>query len=88
MVLVENGENLLADVHVIDNGVGIPKENLTRIFQHGFTTKEDGHGFGLHSSAIAAHDLGGNLTVTSDGPDMGATFTLSIPLHAAMEVEV
>lgn len=65
---------------VTDNGVGISKENLTRVFQHGFTTRRDGHGFGLHSGAIAAKELGGDLMVHSDGPGQGATFTLELPV--------
>jgi PAS domain S-box-containing protein len=69
-------------IAVIDNGVGIPEENLTRIFHHGFTTRALGHGFGLHSSALAAKELGGSLTVRSEGTDRGATFTLELPLHA------
>ncbi len=71
-------------VEVSDNGVGIPPENLTRIFQHGFTTKKDGHGFGLHSGANAAREMGGQLTVHSDGPSRGATFTLELPLSAGL----
>jgi PAS domain S-box-containing protein len=67
-------------ITVADNGVGIPPENLTRIFAHGFTTRRDGHGFGLHSGALAAQELGGNLTAHSDGPGQGATFTLVLPL--------
>jgi len=64
---------------VIDNGVGIPAENMSRIFTHGFTTRVDGHGFGLHSGALAAQELGGSLLVTSDGPGCGATFMLELP---------
>jgi len=67
-------------IAVSDNGVGIPVENLVRIFNHGFTTRKDGHGFGLHSSALATKELGGSLTVHSDGPGLGATFTLELPL--------
>jgi C4-dicarboxylate-specific signal transduction histidine kinase len=67
------------EVAVIDNGVGIPAENLTRIFGHGFTTRKDGHGFGLHSGALAAREIGGELGVRSDGPGRGATFTLRLP---------
>jgi PAS domain S-box-containing protein len=66
-------------IAVIDNGVGIPAENLTRIFAHGFTTRSEGHGFGLHSGALAAKELGGSLTAHSEGPGQGATFTLEIP---------
>jgi PAS domain S-box-containing protein len=67
-------------ISVIDTGVGIPKENLERIFSHGFTTRPDGHGFGLHSSALAAKALGGSLHAESAGPGQGATFTLALPL--------
>jgi C4-dicarboxylate-specific signal transduction histidine kinase len=69
-------------IAVIDTGVGIPAENLDRIFQHGFTTKPRGHGFGLHASANAARELGGSLQVTSDGAGRGATFTLALPVTA------
>ncbi len=70
---------------VQDNGVGIAPENLTRIFAHGFTTRKSGHGFGLHSAANAAREMKGTLTVASDGPGRGATFTLELPaLTAAM----
>ena len=64
---------------VEDNGVGIPAENLTRIFGHGFTTRVHGHGFGLHSSALAAKELHGSLTVRSEGPGKGAAFILELP---------
>ena len=67
-------------IEIADNGVGIPPENLTRIFSHGFTTREHGHGFGLHSAALAAKDMGGSLAVHSEGVGKGATFTLELPL--------
>src|SRR5258706_1547619 len=67
-------------ISVTDNGIGISRENLTRIFSHGFTTKRDGHGFGLHSGAIAAREMGGSLHASSDGPGQGATFALELPL--------
>ena len=70
-------------IEVADNGAGIPKENLTKIFSHGFTTKQHGHGFGLHSSALAANELGGSLTVHSDGLGKGARFTLELPFKSA-----
>jgi signal transduction histidine kinase len=77
-VRVVNGQGRVK-ISVIDNGVGIPAENLTRIFNHGFTTRKDGHGFGLHSGALAAKEMGGSLTVHSDGPGQGAAFTLELP---------
>lgn len=67
-------------IQVRDNGEGIPKENMTRIFNHGFTTKKDGHGFGLHSCAITAKEMHGSLVAESDGPGCGATFTLTFPI--------
>ena len=72
-------------IKVRDNGLGIAPQNLTRIFQHGFTTKKDGHGFGLHSSANAAREMGGDLSVHSDGPGTGATFTLELPVAEPAE---
>jgi PAS domain S-box-containing protein len=68
-------------VSVSDNGIGISPENMTRIFAHGFTTKKNGHGFGLHSAALAAQEMGGRLDVHSDGPGAGATFTLELPIN-------
>jgi Na+/proline symporter/signal transduction histidine kinase len=67
---------------VMDNGVGIPAEDLERIFQHGFTTRKDGHGFGLHGSITAAREMGGSLTASSPGRGLGATFTLELPCEA------
>jgi C4-dicarboxylate-specific signal transduction histidine kinase len=77
---VANGEGRVK-ISVIDNGIGIPAENLTRIFNHGFTTRKDGHGFGLHSGANAAKEMGGSLAVFSDGLGRGATFTLELPVQ-------
>ena len=70
-------------IHVVDNGVGIPAENMTRIFSHGFTTKKTGHGFGLHSCANAASEMGGSLSAYSDGVGCGATFVLTFPYQPA-----
>jgi len=67
-------------VCVLDNGTGIAPENLESIFAQGFSTRKDGHGFGLHSSVLMAQDMGGALKVFSAGPGMGATFTLELPL--------
>jgi C4-dicarboxylate-specific signal transduction histidine kinase len=67
-------------IQIQDTGVGIAPENLNRIFAHGFTTKQDGHGFGLHSSALAAKEMGGALRAQSDGLGRGALFTLELPV--------
>jgi signal transduction histidine kinase len=69
-------------VRVEDNGIGIPPENLTRIFSHGFTTRPHGHGFGLHIGALNAREMGGSLSVASEGTGCGATFTLILPVNS------
>lgn len=69
-------------VCVKDEGEGIALENLAQIFAHGFTTRKDGHGFGLHSCALAAMEMEGTLSAHSDGPGKGAIFTLEIPLKS------
>jgi PAS domain S-box-containing protein len=79
--IAHGGDRII--VTVSDNGVGIAAENLTRMFSHGFTTRKDGHGFGLHSSALAAREFGGSLRASSEGIGRGATFTLEIPLVQA-----
>ena len=67
-------------ISVTDNGVGIATADLDKIFRHGFTTKSDGHGFGLHSAVNLAQSMGGRLAVSSEGPGQGATFTLELPM--------
>jgi signal transduction histidine kinase len=74
-------DGALVRIVIADNGVGIPHENLTRIFEHGFTTRQSGHGFGLHSAALTARELGGTLSVHSDGPGKGSRFTLELPVR-------
>jgi signal transduction histidine kinase len=68
-------------IHVHDTGAGISPTALKRLFEHGFTTKQTGNGFGLHISAVAANELGGTLLASSDGPGFGATFSLTLPLE-------
>mgnify|MGYP001572251089 CR=1 FL=1 len=79
--LVDGADGRSLRVCIADDGDGIPAENLTRIFAHGFTTRKGGHGFGLHSCALAAREMGGTLTAHSDGPGQGASFTLELPLN-------
>jgi PAS domain S-box-containing protein len=78
---IRRGDRRCVRVEVIDNGEGIPRENLAKIFNHGFTTKKSGHGFGLHSGANAAKQMGGSLVARSDGPGAGATFILEFPIN-------
>ena len=68
-------------LQVSDSGIGVAKEDLSRLFHQGFTTKKDGHGFGLHHAALAAQHMGGKLTATSEGLGTGATFTLELPAN-------
>ncbi|WP_372876055.1 ATP-binding protein, partial [Pseudomonas sp.] len=69
-------------IRVQDDGEGIAAENLSRVFAHGFTTRKDGHGFGLHSCALAAMEMEATLTAHSDGPGQGAVFVLELPARA------
>jgi len=69
-------------IEVLDSGVGIQQEVLHRLFEFGFTTKKDGHGFGLHTSAILAKELEGELAGFSDGAGEGARFILRLPQSA------
>jgi signal transduction histidine kinase len=73
-------------IEVRDNGIGITRENLAKVFNHGFTTKKKGHGFGLHNCANAAQQMDGSLTAYSDGPGTGASFVLRMPLEHADEL--
>jgi C4-dicarboxylate-specific signal transduction histidine kinase len=79
-ILRINGERVA--IRIVDNGIGISPSDLVKIFSHGFTTKADGHGFGLHSGALAAKQLGGSLTAESKGANLGAIFTLELPIRA------
>ncbi|WP_224248534.1 trifunctional serine/threonine-protein kinase/ATP-binding protein/sensor histidine kinase [Hyalangium gracile] len=67
-------------IQVHDNGQGMTPETRSRLFNHGFTTRKHGHGLGLHSSALAAQLMGGQLTLESPGLDQGATATLTLPM--------
>nr|WP_254596027.1 ATP-binding protein [Legionella micdadei] len=77
---IVNGKKPQVNIQIIDNGIGISPEHLERIFSFGFTTKENGHGFGLHSSALSAQDMGGSLRAESEGIGKGAKFILTLPI--------
>jgi signal transduction histidine kinase len=79
IVRAKIGDEGTLRVEIIDNGPGIDPDNVTKIFTHGFTTKKDGHGFGLHSSATAARSMKGSLEVQSEGVGRGAAFVLELP---------
>jgi signal transduction histidine kinase len=78
----DQSEGQVLRITVADNGEGIAPENLTRVFSHGFTTRQRGHGFGLHSCVLAAQEMGGSLSAHSQGVGQGATFTLDIPVES------
>jgi signal transduction histidine kinase len=80
-IRVKEPQNGHFRIAVLDNGIGIAEKNLTRIFEHGFTTKKHGYGFGLHSAAIAAKEMKGSLSAHSDGPGKGTTFILELPFQ-------
>lgn len=79
-IVTKKTKHQTVKICIQDNGIGISKEDLTKIFSFGFTTKPKGHGFGLHSCALSARELNGSLSVISEGKDKGARFVLELPL--------
>lgn len=82
--VVDGDEGRRLQLSVEDQGEGIAPECLSQLFIHGFTTRKEGHGFGLHSCALAANEMGGTLKAHSDGPGTGAVFTLEFPMAPAL----
>ena len=76
----EKNDNKDMLIQIIDNGIGISKQNLKKIFNFGFTTKNEGHGFGLHGCANIAKEMGGSLNAYSQGEEHGTTFNLTLPI--------
>jgi signal transduction histidine kinase len=76
--LARDGDHVRVTVE--DTGIGMTEEVLSQIWRFGFTTKKNGHGFGLHNSANAAQEIGATLTAHSDGVGQGSRFVLRIPL--------
>jgi ligand-binding sensor domain-containing protein/signal transduction histidine kinase len=85
MDIAEGSDAPRLRIRIEDNGEGIAPENLTRLFAHGFTTRKNGHGFGLHSCALAVKEMKGNITAFSDGLGRGAAFVLELPINRAAE---
>lgn len=71
-------------VEVRDNGCGVPSDLHQAIFQHGFTTRLGGHGFGLHNACLLATELGGSLRLDPPAPETGAVFRLCLPRRNAV----
>ncbi len=65
---------------VSDTGPGIAPHHLGKVFEPHFTTKAEGHGFGLSTSYRILANHGGSIGVESP-PGQGARFTLRLPLH-------
>ncbi|MBM4088222.1 MAG: histidine kinase, partial [Planctomycetes bacterium] len=67
------------EIEVRDTGVGFDDDVRSKLFTHGFTTKPEGNGFGLHYCANAVREAGGYITAQSPGPGQGATFRIGLP---------
>lgn len=67
-------------ISVADNGPGIPESKLAGLFNAGYSSKESGRGYGLHSSAILVQQMGGSIEAISDGPGKGSEVILRIPV--------
>lgn len=87
IIRINRGEPGFVRISVKDSGIGIKAESLPSIFNHGYTTKVNGHGFGLHLSALNAQEMGGSMTVDSEGEGLGATFTLIVPTESQSQPE-
>lgn len=88
IIRIEEPQENQVQIQIVDNGCGIRQEHLEKIFNHGFTTKSTGHGFGLHTCANFMTEMGGSLQAQSEGEFSGSTFTLKFPLLQAEEVSV
>lgn len=77
---LEGSEKLF--LSVADSGMGITTNNLKNLFSHGFTTKENGHGFGLHYCANTMREMNSHIEAESEGIEKGATFRLIFPANS------
>jgi len=76
--IYQQDESIIFEIK--DDGVGIKKEDLTKVFHHGYTTKKTGHGFGLHSCANLMSEMHGEIYAESQGIGKGACFKLAFPV--------
>jgi len=72
-------------IEIKDNGIGIAPEDMSHLFEYGFKKRRGGHGYGLHHSALVANELGGKISVSSDGLGKGASFIMVIPIDEQPE---
>ncbi len=84
--IMESAAGPRLTIRIEDDGEGIAPQNLARLFTHGFTTRKNGHGFGLHSCALAVKEMAGTITAHSDGPGKGSAFTLELPASPAQGI--
>jgi two-component system nitrogen regulation sensor histidine kinase NtrY len=84
---VGNGQASGVEIVIADTGIGIPAEQLARIFEPYFTTKKHGTGLGLALVRQTIHDHGGSVAVASE-PGRGTAFTVKLPLPAGPAVEL
>ncbi len=82
LAAVPNGGAPALQIQIRDSGVGIPPENLPRVFEPYFTTKAKGTGLGLALVRQTIHDHGGTIAVASE-PGHGTTFTVTLPVRRA-----
>ncbi len=68
-----------------DGGVGMDKNELNEIFKYGYSTKDRGSGFGLHSCLNLAKSIKGELTAKSDGKGSGSAFILTLPYDKSIQ---
>lgn len=67
------------EISVQDTGKGFDAASREKLFNHGYTTRADGQGYGLHYCASALQEMGGNISAHSDGVGLGATFRIRLP---------
>lgn len=69
-------------IEVRDGGIGFDDTRKAKLFTQGYTTRDDGHGLGLHYCANAVKQMNGGITASSEGPGLGATFRIELPIRA------